>query len=70
MSSLRGNGLQEICRELNQRDITNRGRCWQKNILHYLLSGLLRCDPAAHPTLDREPRTGSTATTSAQRLSP
>ena len=36
-SSLRGNGLKEICRELNDRGITNRGRRWFKNGLHYLL---------------------------------
>ena len=37
-SSLRGNGLKEICRELNERGITNRGRRWYKNGLHYLLT--------------------------------
>ena len=37
-SSRRGNGLKEICKELNGRDITNRGRRWQKNIVHYLLT--------------------------------
>ena len=37
-SSRLGNGLKEICKELNQRDITNRGRRWQKNIVHYLLT--------------------------------
>ena len=36
-SSLRGNGLKEICRVLNERGITNRGRRWYKNGLHYLL---------------------------------
>ena len=35
-SSRRGNGLKEICKELNGRGITNRGRRWQKNIVHYL----------------------------------
>ena len=29
-SSLRGNGLKEICRELNERGITNRGKRWYK----------------------------------------
>ncbi len=37
-SSRRGNGLAEICKELNGRGITNRGRRWQKNIVHYLLT--------------------------------
>ena len=37
-SSRRGNGLKEICKELNGRGITNRGRRWQKNIVHYLLT--------------------------------
>jgi hypothetical protein len=37
-SSRRGNGLMEICKELNGRGITNRGRRWQKNIVHYLLT--------------------------------
>ena len=37
-SSRLSNGLKEICKELNGRGITNRGRCWQKNIVHYLLT--------------------------------
>ncbi|MXZ90456.1 MAG: recombinase family protein [Chloroflexi bacterium] len=37
-SSRRGNGLAEICKELNGRGITNRGRRWQKNVVHYLLT--------------------------------
>ena len=37
-SSRRGNGLKEICKELNGRGITNRGRRWQKNVVHYLLT--------------------------------
>ena len=37
-SSRRGNGLKEICKGLNGRGITNRGRRWQKNIVHYLLT--------------------------------
>ena len=37
-SSKRGNGLAEICKELNGRGITNRGRRWQKNVVHYLLT--------------------------------
>ena len=36
--SLRGNGLKEICRDLNERGITNRGRRWYRNGLHYLLT--------------------------------
>ena len=37
-SSLRGNGLKEICRELNDRGITNKGYRWHKGGLHYLLT--------------------------------
>ena len=37
-SSLRGNGLKEICKELNERGITNRGKRWYKGGLHYLLT--------------------------------
>ena len=36
-SSLRGNGLKEICKELNDRGITNRGKRWYKGTLHYVL---------------------------------
>jgi site-specific DNA recombinase len=34
----RGNGLKEICKELNGRGITNKRRRWQKNVVHYLLT--------------------------------
>ena len=37
-SSLRGNGLEEICKALNGRGITNRGKRWNKGGLHYLLT--------------------------------
>ena len=37
-SSLRDNGLKEICKELNDRGITNRGNRWYKGGLHYLLT--------------------------------
>ena len=37
-SSMRGNGLKEICKELNGRGITNNGKRWQKNVLRYLLT--------------------------------
>ena len=37
-SSLRGNGLKEICKELNGRGITNRGKRWYKGGFHYLLT--------------------------------
>ena len=37
-SSLRGNGLKEICKELNERGITSRGKRWYKGGLHYLLT--------------------------------
>ena len=37
-NSLRGNGLKEICKELNERGITNRGKRWYKGGLHYVLT--------------------------------
>ena len=37
-SSLRGHGLKEICKELNDRGVTNRGKRWYKGGLHYLLT--------------------------------
>ncbi len=37
-SSFRGNGLKELCKDLNSRGITHRGRRWQKNVIHYLLT--------------------------------
>ena len=37
-SSLSGNGLKEICKTLNSRGITNRGKRWNKGGLHYLLT--------------------------------
>ena len=37
-SSLRGNGLKEICKALNDRGITNRGKRWYKGGLHYPLT--------------------------------
>ena len=37
-SSLGGNGLKEICKTLNDRGITNRGKRWYKGGLHYLLT--------------------------------
>ena len=37
-SSLSGNGLKEICKTLNGRGITNRGKRWNKGGLHYLLT--------------------------------
>ncbi len=37
-SSLRGNGLKEICKELNDRGIMNRGNRWNKGSLHYMLT--------------------------------
>ncbi len=35
--SLRGSGLKELCKELNERGITNRGKRWNKGGLHYVL---------------------------------
>ena len=37
-SSLRGNGLKEICQELNARGITNKGYRWHKSGLHHVLT--------------------------------
>ena len=37
-SSLMGNGLKEICKELNDRGITNKGWRWHKTGLYYLLT--------------------------------
>ena len=37
-SSLRGSDLKEICKALNGRGITNRGKRWNKGGLHYLLT--------------------------------
>ena len=37
-SSLSGYGLKEVCRTLNDRGITNRGKRWYKGGLHYLLT--------------------------------
>ena len=35
--SLWGSGLKEICKELNDRGVTNRGKRWYKGTLHYVL---------------------------------
>ena len=35
--SLRGSGLKEICKELNDLGVTNRGKRWYKGTLHYVL---------------------------------
>ncbi len=37
-SSLSGYGLKEICKTLNDRGVTNRGKRWYKGGLHYLLT--------------------------------
>ena len=36
--SLRGVGLKEIAAELNERGITNKGKRWRRNSLHYVLT--------------------------------
>ena len=36
--SLRGHGLKELCKDLNDRGSTNRGKRWRRNALHYLLT--------------------------------
>ena len=35
--SLQGYGLKELCKELNERGVTNRGKRWYKGGLHYVL---------------------------------
>ena len=35
--SLRGSGLKELCKEMNDRGVTNRGKRWYKGTLHYVL---------------------------------
>ena len=53
-SSRRGNGLAEICKELNGRGITNRGKRWYKGTLHCVLrtgrtdSDRSRCPAISH----------------------
>ena len=37
-NSRRGNGLKEICKDLNGRGITQKGLRRQKNVVHYLLT--------------------------------
>ena len=37
-SSLNGNGQKEVCKTLNGRGITNRGKRWYKGGIHYLLN--------------------------------
>ena len=36
--SARGQGLKEICKDLQERGITKSGKRWQKNMLHYVLT--------------------------------
>ena len=36
--SLRGSGLKEICKSLNDQGINNRGKRWTKGRLHYVLT--------------------------------
>ena len=55
-----GNGLMEICKILNDRGVTNRGKRWYKGGLHYLLNneaytGVLPC--GAEPARERRHRT-------------
>ena len=58
-SSLRGNGLMEICKILNDRGVTNRGKRWYKGGLHYLLTNEAYTGPpcGAEPARERRPRT-------------
>ena len=37
ISSVVGSGLKEICKELNDLGVTNRGKRWYKGTLHYVL---------------------------------
>ena len=61
-SSLRGNGLMEICKILNDRGVTNRGKRWYrwyKGGLHYLLNNEATRGPpcGAGRRRERRPRT-------------
>ena len=57
--SLRGSGLKELCKELNERGVTNRGKRWNKGGLHYVLRNEAYTGTAvwARPARDRSPRT-------------
>ena len=57
--SLRGSGLKELCKELNDRGITNRGKRWYKGTLHYVLRNEAYTGTAVwgKPARDRRPQT-------------
>ena len=57
-SSRRGNGLKEICKDLNGPGITNRGRRWQKNIVHYLLTNEAYTGTAAWGVKSKDEKAG------------
>ena len=57
--SLRGNGLKELCKELYDRGITNRGKRWYRRTLHYVLRNEAYTGTAvgARPARTDRPRT-------------
>ena len=57
-SSRRGNGIKETCKELNGRDITNRGKRWQKNGLHCLLTNEAYTGTAIWGLNSNDPKAG------------
>ena len=57
-SSRRGNGLKEICKELNDRGITNRGRRWQKSTVHAMLSNEAYAGTAVWGRNSKDPKAG------------
>ena len=44
--ALRGHRLKELCKDLNACGITNRGKRWRRNALHYLLTNEAYTGPA------------------------
>ena len=57
-SSRRGNGLKEICKELNDRGITNRGKRWQKSTVHAMLSNEAYTGTAVWGRNSKDPKAG------------
>ncbi len=57
-SSRRGNGLKEICKELNDRGITNRGKRWQKSPVHAMLTNEAYTGTAVWGVNSKDPKTG------------
>ena len=57
-NSRRGNGLKEICKELNQRGITNRGKRWQKSTVHAMLTNEAYTGTAVWGVNSKDPKAG------------